>query len=150
MMYQIRPLEEKDIPAIIDGEIAVFGNSLGFDLIYADFKLNPYAHYLVLEIDQEVGGYLGLWIMEEQAEMINFYVDKKYQGMGFGKMILEFAIELCEMSKVQNLTLEVREDNIVARSLYEKYGFQFSHRREKYYQDGSDALLLIKKFEVNK
>jgi ribosomal-protein-alanine N-acetyltransferase len=149
-MYQIRPLEEKDIPAIIDGEIAVFGNSLGFDLIYADFKLNPYAHYLVLEIDQEVGGYLGLWIMEEQAEMINFYVDKKYQGMGFGKMILEFAIELCEMSKVQNLTLEVREDNIVARSLYEKYGFQFSHRREKYYQDGSDALLLIKKFEVNK
>ena len=88
MMYQIRPLEEKDIPAIIDGEIAVFGNSLGFDLIYADFKLNPYAHYLVLEIDQEVGGYLGLWIVEEQAEMINFYVDKKYQGMGVGKMIL--------------------------------------------------------------
>lgn len=62
MKYLIRPLEEKDIEAIVAGEMEVFGDSLGYDLIYADLKLNPYAHYLVLEIDGEVGGYLSLWI----------------------------------------------------------------------------------------
>ncbi|NLD26229.1 MAG: ribosomal protein S18-alanine N-acetyltransferase [Acholeplasmataceae bacterium] len=150
MKYQIRPLEEKDIPAIIDGEKEVFGDSLGFDLIYSDIKLNPYAHYLVLDIDDEVGGYIGLWITEENAEVINFYIAKRYQCMGFGTILLNFAIDLCQRCNVDSLSLEVRENNHVARHLYEKHGFIFSHRRERYYRDGSDALLLIKKFEVKK
>lgn len=148
MKYQIRPLEENDIYAIVKGEEAVFGTSLGFDLIYSDLKLNPYAHYLVLEIDGDVCGYMGLWINEETAEIINFYVDKAYQGMGFGSMLLEFAFKLCELSKVQSISLEVRENNEKAIRLYEKFGFQFSHKRINYYQDSTDALVLIKKFEV--
>jgi ribosomal-protein-alanine N-acetyltransferase len=150
MKYQIRPLEEKDIPAVIAGETEVFGDSLGFDMIYSDIKLNPYAHYLVLEIDDEVGGYIGLWITEDDAEILNFYIAKRYQGLGFGSLLLGFAIDLCERCNVASLSLEVRENNHVARNLYEKHGFEFSHRREKYYQDGSDALLLIKKLEVKK
>lgn len=148
MRYLIRPLEEKDINAIIEGEEKAFGKSLGFDLIYSDLKLNPYANYFVLEINRKVRGYIGLWITYEVAEVINFYVDKEYQGMGFGKMILEFAINLCSLSKVQSISLEVRENNERAIMLYQKYGFEFSHKREQYYSDGTDALVLIKKLEV--
>ncbi|MGB4695047.1 MAG: ribosomal protein S18-alanine N-acetyltransferase [Bacilli bacterium] len=148
MKYLIRPLEEKDIEGIVAGEMEVFGDSLGYDLIYADLKLNPYAHYLVLEIDGEVGGYLSLWITGEAAEMINFYVAKKYQGMGFGKKLLDFALRLCRLCKVKSLSLEVRSSNLPALRLYEKYGFVFSHVRKSYYRDGSDAHVLIKKFEV--
>lgn len=148
MKFQIRPLEEKDIEAIVRGEQDVFGDSLGYDLIYADLKLNPYAHYLVLEIDEEIGGYLGLWITGEEAEIINFYVAKKYQGMGFGKMLLDFALNLCQMSNVKSISLEVRSTNLPARNLYEKFGFVFSHVRKSYYRDGTDAHVMIKKFEV--
>ena len=147
MKFQIRPLEEKDIGEIIAGEEAIFGVSLGFDLIYSDLKLNPFAHYLVLEIDKHVGGYLGLWIHDDTAEIINFYVDKAYQRQGFGSMLLDFAVKLCQLSKVKSLSLEVRENNVAARALYEKFGFVFSHKRLQYYQDSSDALVLIKKFE---
>lgn len=147
MKFQIRPLEEKDIGEIIAGEEAIFGVSLGFDLIYSDLKLNPFAHYLVLEIDKHVGGYLGLWIHDDTAEIINFYVDKPYQRQGFGSMLLDFAVKLCQLSKVKSLSLEVRENNVAAKALYEKFGFVFSHKRLQYYQDSSDALVLIKKFE---
>lgn len=147
MKYQIRPLIEDDIYPIVNGETKAFGTSLGFDFIYSDLKLNPYAHYLVLEIDGRVHGYIGLWINEETGDIINFYVDKEYQNMGFGSMLLEFAIDLCQMSKVKSLSLEVRETNEKAIRLYEKYGFVFSHKRNKYYQDQTDALVLIKKFE---
>ena len=148
MKYLIRPLEEKDINEIIEGETKAFGKSLGFDLIYSDLKLNPYANYLVLEINRKVRGYIGLWITYELAEVINFYVDKEYQGQGFGKMLLEFAIKLCTMSKVQSISLEVRENNDKAIALYQKYGFVFSHKREQYYSDKTDALVLIKNLEV--
>lgn len=146
MKYLIRPLEEKDIMEIVKGEEKAFGQSLGFDMIYSDIKLNPYANYLVLEIDKKVKGYIGLWISYEVADIINFYVDEEYQGMGFGKMLLEFAIKLCEMSRVQSISLEVRETNEKAIKLYEKYGFEFSHKREAYYSDKTDAFVLIKKF----
>lgn len=148
MRYKIRPLEEKDINAIIEGETKAFGSSLGFDLIYSDLHLNPYAHYLVLDIDNNVKGYIGLWITYEIADVINFYVDKDYQGLGFGNMLLEFAINLCIMSKVESISLEVRENNVKAIALYEKHGFVFSHKREQYYSDKTDALVMIKKLEV--
>jgi ribosomal-protein-alanine N-acetyltransferase len=150
MNYLIRPLEERDIGAIIRGEMQVFGTSLGFDLIYSDLMLNPYASYLVLEIDKKVAGYIGLWINPDTAEIINFYVLPKYQGMGFGGMLLEFAVDLCTRSNVFSMSLEVRLDNIKALNLYKKYGFIHSHIRENYYNDGSDASVMIRKFEVKK
>ncbi|HOH18248.1 MAG TPA: ribosomal protein S18-alanine N-acetyltransferase, partial [Bacilli bacterium] len=106
--------------------------------------------YLVLEIDQQVGGYIGLWIHDDKAEIINFYVDKAYQHQGFGTMLLDFACQLCELSGVSMLSLEVRENNNAALALYEKFNFVFSHKRHQYYQDLSDALVLIKKFEEAK
>ena len=117
-------------------------------MIYTDLKLNPYAHYLVLEINEEVGGYLGLWITGENAEIINFYIAKKYQGQGFGSMLLDFTINLCKLSKVKHISLEVRKNNLPAIKLYEKFGFVFSHIRKSYYRDGTDAKVLIKKLEV--
>ena len=145
MKYNLREMTVEDIEAVIEGETKAFGTSLGYDLIYTDLTFNPYAHYMVLEIDKEIHGYIGLWI-NDNSEIINFYVDEEYRGLGFGKMMLDFAIKLCELSKVNNLSLEVRESNQVARNLYEKHGFKFSHKRERYYDNGEDALVLIKSF----
>lgn len=148
MKYQIRPMREEDIQAVITGEMKIFNATLGFDMLYSDLTLNPYAHYFVLEIDYQVHGYCGLWI-SEQAEIINFYVDKEFQSLGFGKMMLEFMIRLCHMSHVQSLSLEVRCSNQRAITLYERYGFTKSHVRSHYYDDGEDAWVMIKLMEDN-
>lgn len=147
MRYNIRPMEIDDINQVIIGETKVFGNSLGFDMLYSELTLNPYANYFVLEINRKIKGYVGVWV-NENAEVINLYVDEKYQGMGFGKMLVEFIIQLCEMSQVEMLSLEVRKSNIKAQNLYKKYDFEFSHNRVNYYEDGEDAIVMIKKFEV--
>lgn len=145
MRYLIRPLEEKDIADIVTGEEDVFGKSLGFDMLYSELKLNPYAHYLVLEINKQFAGYIGLWITGDNAEIVNYFVLRRYQGQGFGKMLLEFALDLCRLSGVGLISLEVRIDNERAINLYTKYGFVFSHYRRHYYDDATDALVLIKK-----
>lgn len=145
MKYEIRPMEINDIEEVINGEKQVFGESLGYDMLYTDLTLNPYSCYLVLDINGKVKGYIGLWI-QDNAEVINFYVDKEYRHQGFGKMMLDFAIQLCQMSKVQYLSLEVRPSNTNAIKLYEKSGFVTSHRRSNYYSDGEDAIVMIKEF----
>ena len=149
MKYNLREMTVEDIEAVIEGETKAFGTSLGYDLIYTDLTFNPYAHYMVLEIDKKVCGYIGLWI-NDNSEIINFYVDSEFRGLGFGEMMLDFAIRLCELSKVNNLSLEVRESNEIAKALYKKHGFVFSHKRERYYDNGEDALVLIKNFGEEK
>ena len=144
MDYQLRLMTINDIEEVIKGEEKVFDESLGYDMLYSELVMNPFANYFVLEIDKKVSGYIGVWIDEDHSEIINFYVDEEYQNMGFGSMMLEFVIELCLMSKVPNISLEVRESNLKAIALYNKYGFEFSHKRKEYYKNGEDALVLIK------
>ena len=145
MNYLIREMTIDDINDIILGEEKAFGESLGYDMLYSELSLNPYAYYFVLEIDEEVKGYIGTWIEQDRAEIVNFYVDEDYQGLGFGSMMLDFFVALCEETNVPNISLEVRESNVKAQKLYEKFGFEFSHRRVQYYKNSEDALVLIKK-----
>lgn len=145
MNYLIREMTIDDINDVILGEEKAFGESLGYDMLYSELSLNPYAYYFILEIDEEVKGYIGTWIEQDRAEIVNFYVDEDYQGLGFGSMMLDFFVALCEETNVPNISLEVRESNIKAQKLYEKFGFEFSHRRVQYYKNSEDALVLIKK-----
>jgi len=145
--YKLREMQDVDIPHIVEGEQNIFGTTLGYELLYTELHLNPYAHYFVLEIDQKVCGYIGLWI-NENTEIINFYIDKEYQGNGFGKMMLDFVIRLSKLCKANSISLEVRESNNRAILLYEKYGFMKMHIRKKYYHDGEDAIVMVKKLEV--
>lgn len=151
MEYLLREMTKDDIQKIVEGEEKVFGHSLGYDLIYSDYALNPYACYVVLEIDGEVHGYVGMWITDN-VEIINLYVDEEYQGMCFGNLIMDFVIDVCEQSHIQNLSLEVRSSNLRARSLYEKYGLVESHIRKNYYvndnKETEDAIVMVRTFEV--
>ena len=144
MDYEIRLMDQFDIDQVVEGEEKVFGESLGYDMLYSELVMNPFANYFVLDIDGNVCGYIGVWIDVDHSEIINVYVDQEYQSMGFGSMMLEFVIELCTMSNVPNISLEVRRSNEKAIKLYNKYGFVYSHDRKKYYKDGEDALVLIK------
>lgn len=151
MNYQLREMKIEDIEEVVKGEEKVFGHSLGYDLIYSDLALNPYAFYVVLEIEEEIHGYVGMWITDN-LEIINLYVDEEYQGMGFGSILMEFVIDICEQSNISNLSLEVRSSNIKAINLYEKYGLKKSHIRKNYYvnenKETEDAIVMVRTFEV--
>ena len=92
-----------------------------------------------------------MWITDN-LEIINLYVDEEYQGMGFGSIIMDFVIDICEQNNIENLSLEVRSSNIKARNLYKKYGLKESHIRKDYYVDENketeDAIVMVRTFEV--
>ena len=66
-----------------------------------------------------------------------------YQSQGFGQALLYALLKSAYQRKLEWATLEVRSSNLVAISLYQKFGFQEAGRRRGYYQDsGEDALIL--------
>ena len=141
--YELREMNIDDIDSVIKGEEDIFGDSLGFDMLYQELTLNPYAHYFVLVIEGKVEGYIGTWIEKDHSELINFYVAKEYQNMGFGSMMLDFIIRLVESVGCKTLSLEVRVSNEKAIRLYESFGFTKSHTRKEYYSNHEDAIVML-------
>ena len=52
-------------------------------------------------------------------------VHPEYYGQGFAKEMLEFVIEQARNNNILHICLDVFEDNIPARRLYESYGFKY-------------------------
>lgn len=144
--YNIRPMTLDDIDLVVAGETKAFGKSLGRDLITFDLKSNPYAYYFVLEVNDQISGYISSWIYDDgNAQILNVYVDDKYRGYGFGRDLVSFICELCDESGVDSLTLEVRPSNEVALNLYSSFGFNKISVRKRYYDNSEDAWCLQRK-----
>lgn len=57
-------------------------------------------------------------------EIDDLIVNKKYQGQGYGKKLLFFAISYMQKNKIEPIELCVLKWNEKAVHLYEKYGFK--------------------------
>lgn len=139
---QIRRMSHEDVPGVFDLEQASFQHSSWtIDAFYYELEQNNFAHYFVLEYDQRIIGYLGLWVVVDQAQVTTIAIDAAYQGHGLGQMLLKYGMNYVG-SIATVMSLEVRVDNVVAQHVYRKLGFQFGGKRKNYYGDGEDALVM--------
>ena len=66
------------------------------------------------------------------------------RGQGTGSRLLERALVVLANEGVESVKLEVRESNHAARRLYERHGFVHRRTVPRYYEDGEDALILVR------
>lgn len=74
-----------------------------------------------------------------EAEIIYIAVREEFRRQGIGGKMLEFFFE---NFKPESIFLEVRDSNINAQRMYEKYNFKNIGMRKGYYEGGEDALLM--------
>lgn len=142
----IRKATIDDIISIVNIEMNVFNETLGESFLYDELSINPFSRMYVIEENQQVIAFLGLRV-DEQAEVMNFAVQPDYQHLGYGSMLLTYALDELKKENVKTLSLEVRESNRGAQTFYKKFGFHISHKRKAYYQT-EDAIVYVK--EVDK
>ncbi len=92
--------------------------------------------------DNQLLAYACVWCILEEAHITILAVDPVYQRRGLGRLLLWGLMECAIARKLERSTLEVKPSNIGAIDLYQSYGFTEAGRRPKYYDDGSDALIL--------
>ena len=95
---------------------------------------------LVIEDSEVIIGYLMVRKFENQIDILNFAVDKFFQGKGIGWKLLTYFLE--SLPLITEVTLEVKQNNKKAINLYSKAGFLKIGSRKRYYRDGSDALIM--------
>lgn len=108
--------------------------------IYVD-DANPYARMIEFYEDENLLGYLDYSLIYDRIEINNFFVNPENRNQGIGKKLLSYLVVVAINNHVVNMTLEVRESNIVARELYKKFGFREVALRKFYYGDENGILM---------
>lgn len=141
----LRLMKETDLPIVLELEEQLFTSTWKMDDFLYEMNENPFSQMFVWEENSEIVGYMGIWIIFEQAQLTNLAVNKKYQGKGYGRKLLEMGISLCQEAGCEIMTLEVRQSNVVAKLLYQSCGFEKVSVKKDYYQDNhEDADVMMK------
>lgn len=101
--------------------------------------------FLVAKKKRDVIGYGCAWVVYDEGHILKIAVDPAFRNKGIGRALMEVLTENLQKRGVQDLWLEVRDQNEVARSFYRSLGFEEVGVRSRYYSDtGEDAVLMLK------
>ncbi|HDY89772.1 MAG TPA: ribosomal-protein-alanine N-acetyltransferase [bacterium] len=93
----------------------------------------------------QVVGYICVRTILDLTHILNLSVLPEFRRLGIGSMLLNSVlITLRELNSDCDLTLEVRESNIAAIKLYEKFGFVISGRRRDYFKKPEEDASIMK------
>ena len=146
-MMEIMKMNEAHVASVAAIEKECFGMDAWSEKSVASELTNKLSLWLVVMDGDRVAGYVGSQTVCDETDMMNVAVTADYRRQGLGeKLVLALEEELKAMGS-QCLTLEVRDSNTPARTLYEKLGFQQIGLRKNYYRNPrEDAHILRKEF----
>ena len=90
-----------------------------------------------------ITGMLINWLMAEENHIISIGVRRGYRGLGIGKLLMNYLIESVITNSSNSITLEVRESNLIAISMYKTLKFKIVGKRKKYYSDNNEDALIM-------
>ena len=114
--------ERDDIDALVKIEQEEF--SIPFkEKDFSDIYDSEISNVLVAKYNGILVGYVSFTVIIDECQIINFATKNEFKRQGVGKRVMEALFDHCEKLGVLKYFLEVRESNLGAIALYEKYGF---------------------------
>lgn len=146
---RLRPMTEADVPAVMAIERATFPlDAWSEGMMRGELADMPRSrHYVVALVDDEIIGYAGLAAAADQADVQTIAVLDKHQGTGIGGALLTELLAEARRRKALEIFLEVRADNPRAQGVYRHFGFEEIGIRRRYYDDGTDAIMMRRKLD---
>ena len=145
---RVSRLREADLDAVLAIERVSFPTAWTRDNFLYELRDNRFARNLALRVDGSLGGYACLWALDDELKINNIALRPDLRGTGLGHVLLRASLEVGLAEGCKEATLEVRPSNVVARRLYERYGFREIGRRSGYYQDTrEDAVLMAARLD---
>ena len=162
--FLIQPMQVQDIPEVMEIERVCFTLPWSVRAYRYEIEENPLSSYFAAravriqkvslwdrllgafpasEQHRPLAGYGGFWMMVDEAHISTVAVAPPYRGQGLGELLLLRMVDEAQTKAATSVTLEVRVSNIVAQTLYQKYGFETQGKRVRYYSDnGEDAFIM--------
>jgi ribosomal-protein-alanine N-acetyltransferase len=137
----IRRLTYADLPQVIAIERRAFPTPWSLAMFVLELS-KPSGICLAARREGRLTGYLVCSRYDTVWHIMNVAVDPDARRTGVATGLLRALLERVDNPRAR-YTLEVRESNLAAIALYERFGFRTAGMRRRYYQDnGEDALIM--------
>jgi ribosomal-protein-alanine N-acetyltransferase len=140
----LEPMRARDLDAVLAIERVSFPSAWSRASYLRELE-NPNSHYIVARQDGRIVGYAGMWVISDEAHISTIAVHPSYRRRGLGRRLITHLIEVAVREGAAVVTLEVRESNLAAQSLYRQLGFEATGRLRNYYGDTGENGILMRK-----
>ena len=115
------------------------------DVLEKDVAHNPAAIYIVLEVEEEIVGFIGARTTEgTDLHITNVAVLHDYRFLNVATLLLKALEKIARALDKKEITLEARVSNTKAIKLYRKNGYEVVGTKENYYTpENEDAVEML-------
>ena len=138
---KIRRLTYADLPQVIAIERRAFPTPWSLAMFVLELS-KPSGICLAATREERVVGYLVCSRYDRVWHVMNVAVDDRQLRQGIATGMLTRLFEIADRSGEQ-YTLEVRESNLGAIRLYERFGFKSAGLRPGYYHDNKEDAVIM-------
>ncbi len=141
----IRLMTDSDLEQVAELERLCFSEPWSYGILESGIH-SPYDVYYVFEQEEEILGYCNLRVLAGEGEVQRIAVLPGSRRLGVGRKLMEAMVRSAREQEASAISLEVRESNRAARSLYESCGFAAEAVRKRYYRKPEeDAVIMWKR-----
>ena len=140
----IRDMSHDDLPDVY----AIEKRSFATPWVPDSFRLELNSKDTILKValmNDRIIAYICLRTILDVTHVMDIAVMLEFRHMGAGSQLFVNALQDLKILKpeTKQMTLEVRESNISAIRLYEKFGFNEIGRRRRYYQKPPEDAVIM-------
>ena len=140
-------LNEEYIDELVELEKKCFSDPWTATMFVGDLQSEQTCYFGAFDENDNLVGYAGMWMSVDEGQITNVAIHPDYRRRGIAYFLVVNLIQICRRNKLSSITLEVRESNINAISLYKKLEFIKVGVRKNYYKNPNEnALLMTKTF----
>ena len=99
---EIRVMKLRDVYTVYRIEKESYNRPWPIGEFIKELNDNSYAKYFVSLLNRKIIGFLGMWIIVDEAHITNIAISKKYRRKGFASEILDFAENYARELKTKN------------------------------------------------
>jgi ribosomal-protein-alanine N-acetyltransferase len=110
---------------------------------FEEALISPISVNLIMKKGTETLGYIILYSVADEAHILNIAVHPSHRGKGCASNLIQYVLGYFERKGVHEFFLEVREGNMAAIRLYQRFGFEKIGKRKKYYAETNEDALVM-------
>ena len=138
---EIKKMTLEDLEEIAPILETDFDNFWNYNIIKSEL-LNENSTLFIAKKSSSIVAFAGIWQVVDIMHLNDIVVAKKFRNQGIGKTLLNYIINYTQKQNINELTLEVRQDNLPAINLYKHFNFKTIGERKNYYGANNNAIIM--------
>lgn len=140
--YSLRSCCEHELEQIERLEKECFSQPWSLNAL-TEFYKNPNSDIFVSVLREKVVGYVTFTKILDEIQIANVAVDKAFRRCGIAGRLIDEIINFGQKNDFSVITLEARQSNLAAVTLYTKKGFEIVGKINNYYSFPKEAAILM-------